>query len=155
MGYYIFDYTTKITSTNEFLTFLEKIKQKKYQKCIFCIDAENVDKRVADILIGSNCLDSFKYCFYYNKDNFSYLLKTIDINKKLFIENLLNIDDGLFECKVCFEKFANIFTCSKCYFHICKDCIYKSHSVINKSVLDCKCLICKNNMCGIIRTNEY
>ena len=147
VGYFIFNYTDKIKTIDEFKDFYNnKCHNSKYDKCIFSINLTKTSPKIhsyLNILFKTDSNETGDITFYFNKKTIMTLFNNYDVNYDLFIKKLIEERKAHPECKVCFETFNSIITCPRCFFDICKNCLDKCYyTTRNKDVNAIRCPAC-------------
>lgn len=123
-GYIPIDISSQLGDIPKYIKFNQKLNDPKYDKCLFIIDTEVLDKDLYEIykdnLIGCN-----KHAFIFsNKKNTKVFIKNDSLeNKRLSIIDDLMCGDR--NCIVCFEEYRTMKSCRNCSKLICINCLIK------------------------------
>jgi len=151
IGYFLFDYTDKIKTIDEFKAFNnDKCHNNKYDKCIFFINLDKVSKKVKCLLKlmfkqDKHKLDEDNVVIYFNKKSIMMLFTYNNVNYDLFLQTLTQERKEKPECNICFESFNGVITCSKCYYQMCEKCMNDYYYTPNNTRTDAiQCPVCNS-----------
>jgi hypothetical protein len=138
-GYIYCDYTKKIKNLIDYQQFLLKIKNSKYNKCVFILDCKTLVKDVKYLLLKINDLYSDDYIIIFNKDNYQYINNKCQYSNTI-LQLFLNLTSNLYKCGICLEEYKRILNCHNCSFEYCDNCRFQLYKKNNDEL---KCPICK------------
>ena len=137
-NYIHIDYSPKLTEYTQKSVdclndlFKIKLKDEKYDKCIFSINSEKIHKKIKfQIYEFFKLLEVFPFehthTIYINKNKKMNISNKLNVSKRM-LRKLLKMDET--SCVICLEKVSNIgkyTSCSKCSAIYHTDCIHNDN----------------------------
>lgn len=144
IGYFLFDYTDKIQTFDEFKDFNNnKCYNTKYDKCIFFINLNKASKKLKLLIKMMFKVDDDNLVIYFNKKCIMSLFTYVDVNYDVFLQTLIQERKEKPECNICFESINHIITCPKCFYQMCEKCMNECYYTSRNTRTDAiECPVC-------------